>query len=233
MKSEENTYDAKKEWEKLFTGKADLAFPSEYVIRIFKGRYPRLDLDKTKFKGRKICDIGCGDGRNLVLLHQCGFDTHGIEITEEIASQASANLREREIESTIKVGTNAAIPFPDGHFDYLLSWNSCYYMGENTDFDVHIKEFSRILRSGGYLILSIPKKTCFIYKKSENLREGYAQIRDDYFGVRNGETLRIFEDEKEIEMIFSDEFTNFSHGSIQDDCFGLEYHWHLVVCQKK
>jgi ubiquinone/menaquinone biosynthesis C-methylase UbiE len=226
-------YDAKKEWTKAFLGKNEMAFPSEYVIRIFKGNYPRLGLDKGSFKDSKICDVGCGDGRNLVLLNQCGFEIYGVELTEEIASRAMDSLKHKGIKAEIKVGTNAAIPYRDGYFDFLLSWNSCYYMGENLDFNKHVEEFSRVLKKGGYLVLSIPKKTCFVFRNCEKQKEGYAVIRDDYFGVRNGEVLRIFEDEKEIETIFSSRFTNFTHGSIHDDCFGLDYHWHLVVCQKR
>jgi hypothetical protein len=43
----------------------------------------------------------------------------------------------------------------------------------------------------------------------------------------------MIENEKEIEKAFSSYFTNFIFGSIEDDCFGFNYHWHLAICQKK
>ena len=76
-------------------------------------------------------------------------------------------------------------------------------------------------------------KTCFIYHSSEKLKKGYRIIRNDPFNVRNGEILRMFENENEIQKEFSGYFKNFIFGSIHDDCFGYDYHWHLVVCQKK
>lgn len=228
-----NNYNAKKEWTKDILNEKEMAFPSEYVIRIFKGNYPRLNFDKSSYKGKKICDVGCGDGRNLVLLDQCGFDTYGVELTEEIVNKVTTDLNKLNIHSEIKVGTNQNIPFTESFFDFILSWNSCYYMGENRDFNTHVKEFARILKKNGYLILSIPKKTCFIYHDSEKLKDGYQIIRNDPFNIRNGEILRMFEDETEIKNTFSKYFKNFVFASIHDDCFGFDYHWHLVVCQKE
>lgn len=226
-------YDAKKEWTKEFLS-SEMAWPSEYVIRMFKGKYPKLNLRQEPFKGKRICDIGCGDGRNLVLLKQCEFEIYGVEITQEIVDRVKSNLQKAGItNASIQVGTNDNIPFENEYFDYLLSWNACYYMGQKEDFNEYVKEFARVLKKDGYLILSIPKKTCFIYHGSEELRKGYRLIKSDPFNVRNGEVLRVFENEEEIQETFSSYFSNFTFGSIHDDCFGYDYHWHLVVCKRK
>lgn len=226
-------YDAKNEWTKAYLTQRNMAYPSEYVIRIFKGAYPRLNFDKKSFQNKKICDLGCGDGRNLVLLSQCGFDVYGMEISEDIMKKVRYDMDDLNINAEIRCGTNDNIPYENDFFDFLLSWNSCYYMGENRDLDVYVEEFARCLKSDGYLVLSIPKKTCFIYHGSEKLNDGYQIIRNDPFNLRNEEVLRMFENEDEIKNVFSKYFKNFIFGSIQDDCFGFDYHWHLVICQKK
>lgn len=210
-----------------------MGYPSEYVIRIFKGTYPRLRLAQKNFRNKKICDVGSGDGRNLVLLKRCGFKTYGVEINKEIVAKIKQNLKQAGMSVDVRVGTNNNLPFRDAYFDYLLSWNACYYMGEYDNFNDYVKEFARIIKPGGYLIMSIPKKSCFIYKGSNTLKPGYQIIRNDPYGVRNGYVLRMFDGEKEIKKVFSPYFKNFVFGSIQDDCFGLEYHWHLIVCKRK
>jgi SAM-dependent methyltransferase len=221
-----------KSWTSHFA-KAGMPYPSEYVIRIFKGSYPRLNLKKELFIKQKICDIGCGSGNNLALLKECGFDIYGVEITKEIVDIVKRNLNKFNISADIRVGFNHDIPFDDNFFDYLLSWNACYYMGTYEEFNDYVKEYARALKPEGYLILSIPKKTCFIYFGSEILKEGYAIVRNDPFNVRNGDILRIFEDEAEIESTFGRYFTNFVFADVHDDCFGYDYHWHLAVCQNK
>jgi SAM-dependent methyltransferase len=227
-----NSYNAKSQWAKFYSSN-QMSYPAEYVIRIFKGSYPKLNFDKKSFIGKKICDIGCGDGRNLVLLHECGFDLYGTEITQEIVSKTEFNLAKMNISAQIKTGTNDKLPFDTNFFDFLLSWNSCYYMGNNLDFDIHVKEMARILKNDGYLIMSIPKKTNFIFKNSEKLKNGYRIIKNDPFNIRNGEVLRIFEDSRDIENTFSLYFKNFVFASIHDDCFGYDYHWHIVICRRK
>ena len=92
---------------------------------------------------------------------------------------------------------------------------------------------NRILKSEGTLVLSIPKKSCFIYKNAQINEKGYCVIKNDPFKGRNGAVLRIFEDENEIKQSFEKYFKNFKFASVHDDCFGFDYHWHIIVCEKK
>jgi len=226
-------YDAEAEWNKAHLAQNEMMFPSEYVIRIFKGKYPGLNLDKTAFKGMKVCDVGCGDGANLTFLNKLGMKLFGIEITQKIVDDTVLKLKRLGLAADVRVGKNDYVPFGDAAFDYVLSWNACYYMGQSRDFGKHVHELARIAKPGGVLVLSIPKKTCFIYVNSRRESPGYAVITSDPFNVRNGEVLRIFENEEEIRAAFEPYFEDFRFGSIHDDCFGLNYHWHLVVCKRK
>src|SRR5690242_11498497 len=89
-------------------------YPTEWVIRTLLGKYPRLDLDKSRYPGARLLDLGFGDGRNMPLLRNCGFDIHGVEISDEIVALGAAKLEALGIAATLRKGTNAAIPFPDG-----------------------------------------------------------------------------------------------------------------------
>ena len=226
-------YNAQKEWSKVLLRQNSIAYPAEYVIRIFKGNYPKLQLSKKSFSRKKICDISCGDGRNIVLLDECGFDVYGTDITKEIVKHTKENLKQLGIKSIIKVGNNSHLPFDSDYFDYLLSWNSCYYMGNNLDFNLHVNEYARVLKKNGYLVMSIPKETFPYFKECKKLKNGYYIIKNDPWKLRNGEVLRSFKNKEEIMKVFSTKFKNFIFGSIDDDCFGYNYHWFLVVCQKR
>jgi len=226
-------YNAQKEWNKVLLRQNSIAYPAEYVIRIFKGNYPKLQLSKKSFSRKKICDVSCGDGRNIVLLDECGFDVYGTDITKEIVKHTKENLKRLGIKSTLKVGNNLHLPFDPSFFDYLLSWNACYYMGNNLDFNLHVNEYARVLKKNGYLIMAIPKETFSYFKGCKKLKNGCCIIKNDPLKVRNGEILRYFKNNGEITKAFSKKFKNFVFGSINDDCFGYNYHWFLVVCQKR
>jgi len=234
MNTEKGTKEVEQDaWTREFTGAEQMAYPSEYAIRIFKGRYPRLSLKDEGFQGKRILDAGCGDGRNVAMLSGCGFKVFGAEITEAIAEQARANLANVGVDAGIKVGFNHSLPFEDSFFDYLMSWNACYYLGDQESFDPVVDEFARLLKPGGTLVLSIPKSSCFIYQGSDEDKPGYRIIRNDPFKVRDGAILRMFSGEEDIQQTFSSAFENFNFGSTEGDCFGLAYDWHLVVCQRK
>ena len=106
-------------------------------------------------------------------------------------------------------------------------------MGEQEDFGQYVKEFARVLKPDGHLVLLIPKCTEFIFKGSETVRPGYQLIKNDPVGVRNGEIHRMFKDEREIREAFGEHFDRFIVGSQEDDCFGEAFHVFLVVCQRK
>lgn len=226
-------YDSKISWNEAYK-KNDIAWPAEYIIRILKGNYPNLNLSAEIQSQMKICDVGFGDGRNFLVYNQLDLDMFGVEITEEIVEKAQNHLNSFDINHVhLKVGNNKDIPFESNFFDFLVSWNSCYYMGNNTNFNDYLEEFARVLKKDGNFILSIPKETSFIYKNSEEIEGGYRIIKEDPFLIRNGETLKVFESEEDIEETFGRYFKDFKFASIHDDCFGFNYHWHLVVCKRK
>ncbi len=88
-----------------------------------------------------------------------GYKPYGVEINEKLVDLIDSNMAQLGINGiTTKVGFNDAIPFPDEYFDCILSWNSCYYLRDNVKFPQHAKEFNRVLKKNGLLVLSIPKK---------------------------------------------------------------------------
>ena len=49
-------YNAEEIWNKTYLTEQNMAYPSEYVIRIFKGKYPTLNFNKN-YNKKKICDL--------------------------------------------------------------------------------------------------------------------------------------------------------------------------------
>jgi len=227
-------YNAQQNWAGAYA-EHGMAFPSEYVIRIFRGCYPRLALDKDGYKESTILDISCGDGRDLLLFSQLGFKgVYGTEIEESIVERIRSNVADVGVpKENVAPGFNHALPFENAFFDYVMAWNVCYYM-QNHMFVEYVNEYARVVKPGGILVFSIPKKTAFIYKDAELIDGGeYCIIKDDFFGgMRNGERMRIFEDEADIVAAFTPHFVDFEFGSIHDDCFGLAYHWHIGICRR-
>ena len=82
------------QYTKYYKGKKlSKLYPTEFVVRSFLGTYPNLKPnDKTFYKGKKVLDLGCGDGRNIPFLSDLGYRVYGLEINKEIVEFCSKNL---------------------------------------------------------------------------------------------------------------------------------------------
>lgn len=231
-----NTPDYKpgNQWSGHFASHA-LSYPAEYVIRIFRGSYPHLAMPKPQ-PGQSVLDVGCGDGRHLPFFFSLGLDAYGVEIAVPIVEQLRTRLAPLGIEADhLQVGSCSSLPYADASFDYVMAWNSAYYMTlDGADFASHVAELTRVLRPGGWLVLSVPKPSAFIFAGSEpSTLPGCCVIRQDPFGVRNGEIMRVFQSGAELASAFNDHCDCFCHGDIHDDCFRYAYHWFLLVARRK
>jgi 2-polyprenyl-3-methyl-5-hydroxy-6-metoxy-1,4-benzoquinol methylase len=209
-------------------------FPNEYVVRSFLGRYPNLDLDRN-YRGKGICDISCGDGRNMTALHKFGFEISGSEVTDEICQITMGKLRSAGVTADIRPGTNRSLPFDGGMFDYILSWNACYYM-ESVDHPIadHVSEYARVMKPGGYAVVSVPSPGCFSLIGAEELGNNLIRIRTgSKWNMLNGTIYYRFDTFDHIEAVFGTHFKNFQKCTIKDDCYGLPLEYFIFVCQRR
>jgi ubiquinone/menaquinone biosynthesis C-methylase UbiE len=229
------TYHSGEAWDTLYLQQTDMAYPAEGVIRIFKGSFPKLTMPNDH-KGLSIMDLGCGDGRHLPFFHSLGLRVSAVEITDTICGTLRDRMRAYGVDADIRTGHAGSLPFDDNAFDRLLTWNSCYYMSLGGHrFEHHVSEMARVIKPGGWIVASIPKKTSFIFKNSAPADlPGYRVIMDDYFaGSRNGEVMRCMHDQGDVVASFGTHFEGFCHADLDMEWFGLPYHWHVFCAQKK
>ena len=228
-------YQSSEAWDKLYLQKSEMAYPAEGVIRIFKGRFPELNMPR-EHEGLSIMDLGCGDGRHLPFFHSLGLNVSAVEITDTICELLRARMIGYGIDADIRTGHAGYLPFDDGSFDRLMTWNSCYYMSfGGLRFEDHVTEIARVIKPGGWIIASLPKKTSFIFKNSvASDLPGYRVIMDDYFaGSRNGELMRCMDNQDDLVTSFTAHFEEFCHADLDMEWFGLPYHWHVFCAKKK
>lgn len=96
---------------------------------------------------KNILDLGCGDGQwSLALAKKAGVkQIYGIEIIDEQIKKAKKNIK------VIKSDLNADFPFEDNSFDLIHANQVIEHIA---DLDHFVKEIYRVLRKGGYAIIS-------------------------------------------------------------------------------
>lgn len=208
-------------------------YPVEFVVRAFLGTYPGLKMPKSGYAGKRVLDLGHGDGRNMPLLHELGLRVHGVEISEGINRSVRQRLEQLGVDAVLKEGSNAHIPFENSYFTYVLACHSCYYLEADDPFEKNLAEIARVMEPGGFFIGSLAMSGSYVLEGAKALSGGRFEIRNDPYGLRNGTVFRVFDSEKEIAEAFSPYFNELSIGYCDDLFWGIHQKVWIFVCRKK
>jgi SAM-dependent methyltransferase len=96
--------------------------------------------------GRRVLDVGCGTGVDLVHFVRGGAAATGIDVSEAAIRLAAANLGHRHLAAHLLVGDGEALPFPDATFDYVFAHGVVQYTPDDRQL---VEECRRVLRPGG------------------------------------------------------------------------------------
>jgi SAM-dependent methyltransferase len=217
-----------------FYGARDAAkiYPVEFVVRALLGAYPRLKPDRSEYSGRRVLDLGFGDGRNMPLLCDQGMEVYGVEITEEICRAGETRLAALGYSVKARVGRNAAIPFGDGYFDHILACHSCYYVDEGQEFSANVAEIARTHKPGGRFILSAPCADSYIMAGATDLGDGHMRIANDPYGVRNGCILKSFASADDLAAALQPHYRDIQVGAARNDWWGIEERVFIASCRR-
>lgn len=154
----------------------------EYVFWL--GRDRRLPcegrvthLSAAHYRGKKILEVGCGMGCNLMSIAGEADRVVGLEPVA-VYRQMSAILCERsKLEPVeIKPGTGERIPFEDNTFDIVLSVSAHQYMDVRTA----LAEMTRVLVPGGELQIVGGTLDTFIFEGLKPIAHGSLRGLKDY-----------------------------------------------------
>ena len=97
--------------------------------------------------GSKILDVGCAKGFMLHDLKKLNrnFDICGLDISE-YAIQNSI----KEIKEFLTIGDAKSLPFPDNHFDLVISINTVHNL-DKEECTMALKEIQRVTKKDSYI----------------------------------------------------------------------------------
>lgn len=105
-----------------------------------------MNVDRSLYDGARILDVGCGPAGSLEWAHNA---------TERVGIDPLADSYKEEFRTDLQAMTYVqsdaeSMPFEDGHFDVVTSFNSLDHVD---DVQAVLREIARVLRPGGTFVL--------------------------------------------------------------------------------
>lgn len=137
-------------WEKI------LKNPRESYKELFDKE--ELFLKKKIKRNSRVLDIGCGDGRIILLLQDMVLKIIGIDYDERVIKDTRTRFSEEKNIDVVK-GNAFDIPFKKEVFDYVLLMMTLVNFSENKL--KSLLEMKRVLKKNGSVIISVYSDSAF------------------------------------------------------------------------
>jgi SAM-dependent methyltransferase len=125
------------------------------AAEVFQAAHPRLEFilraarRLARVSNPCLLNVGVGDGYLEKMACSLGWSVHSLDPDAEAANK----LADQGIEAT--TGSIDAMPFPDSRFDFVVTSEVLEHLTEEQR-QKGISEIKRTLKSGGYLIGTVP-----------------------------------------------------------------------------
>jgi len=103
---------------------------------------------------KKIIDVGCGSGRNIIYFLRNGYEVHGIDIDPRAVATVQALSRKLAPANAIEnfvVAQVENLPYSDSSFDLVICNAVFHFAKSPSNFEEMLKSVCRVLKPGGYL----------------------------------------------------------------------------------
>ncbi len=126
-------------------------------------------IDFEELKGKRVLEIGCGQGSHAELIARAGAQYTGIDITETAVRRTRKRFELNGLAGQIMQMDAEKMAFPDASFDFVWSWGVIHH-SHNTK--AIVEQICRILLPQGVAKIMVYHKHSLRYYVQGGLKEG-------------------------------------------------------------
>lgn len=135
--------------------------------RFDKLRYLPQVVDFPRYRGKKLLEVGCGVGIDLVRFAQAGAVVTGVDLAEVSIDLAGKNFAHHGLTADLQVMNGEALTFPDESFDVVYAHGVLQY---TADAPQMVREMYRVLRPGGEAIVMVYNRISWLNALSKLMK---------------------------------------------------------------
>jgi len=135
--------------------------------RFDKLRYLPQVVDFTAYRGKKILEIGCGAGIDLIRFAKGGAHVTGVDLAQQSIQLAKKNFEHNGLKADLRQMNGEALEFADNSFDAVYAHGVLQY---TADAGKMAREMHRVLMPGGEAIAMVYNRISWLHALSKVMK---------------------------------------------------------------
>jgi len=111
--------------------------------------------------GKRVLDVGCGNGYMLAKFARSGTESYGIDLTAKALDVTKTRMKLSGLAVKLTQADSADLPFADNAFDMVYSLGVLHH---SPDTEKSFREIHRVLRPGGKIVVMLYNKNSVFFR---------------------------------------------------------------------
>ena len=124
-------------------------------------------VDFDGYSGKRVLDVGCGAGTDLVRFAKGGALVSGVDISPSAVGLARQNFSQQGLEADLREADGEHLPYADGTFDLVFAHGVVQYTPNSRAL---VEECRRVLKQGGDAIFQVYNRISWLNALSKVMK---------------------------------------------------------------
>ena len=124
-------------------------------------------VDFDGYRGKRVLDVGCGAGIDLVRFAKGGALVSGVDISPSAVALARQNFSQQSLEADLREADGEHLPYADGTFDLVFAHGVLQYTPNSRAL---VEECRRVLKPGGDAIFQVYNRISWLNALSKVMK---------------------------------------------------------------
>jgi len=124
-------------------------------------------VDFDGYRGKRVLEVGCGAGTDLVRFAKGGAIVTGVDLAESAVALARANVTQQGLDADLRVADGEHLPFPDDSFDLVYAHGVVQY---TADPQALVNECRRVLTPDGEAVFQVYNRISWLNALSKLMK---------------------------------------------------------------